>query len=71
MMVLRYCEHGNLRNYLNESIDYETKIRNLGELAKGLLDIHNAERFTKIYIQEIYYLQKTKMLYCTTQSSVI
>ena len=42
MMVLRYCEHGDLRNYLNKSIDYESKIRNLCEFADGLLDIHNA-----------------------------
>src|SRR5436305_7829852 len=42
MMVLRYCEDGSLRNYLNKSIDYETKIRNLFEFAWGLLDIHNA-----------------------------
>jgi serine/threonine protein kinase len=47
MMVLRYCEHGNLRNYLNKSIDYETKIKNLYELAGGLLDIHNAEKVHK------------------------
>jgi serine/threonine protein kinase len=47
MMVLHYCEHGNLRNYLNKSIDYETKIKNLLELAKGLLDIHNAEKVHK------------------------
>src|SRR5580704_6243453 len=42
MMVLDYCEEGSLRNYLNKSIDYETKIRNLCEFARGLLDIHNA-----------------------------
>jgi serine/threonine protein kinase len=42
MMVLHYCEGGSLRNYLNKSIDYETKIRNLSEFARGLLDIHNA-----------------------------
>ena len=43
MMVLDYCEHGDLRNYLNKSnIDYETKIKNLSEFAVGLLDIHNA-----------------------------
>src|SRR5947207_8652072 len=47
MMVLQYCEHGDLRNYLNESIDYETKIKNLLELAKGLLDIHNAKKVHK------------------------
>ena len=42
MMILHYCEYGDLRNYLNKSIDYETKIRNLAEFAKGLLSIHNA-----------------------------
>ena len=42
MMVLQYCEDGSLRNYLNKSIDYETKIRNLSEFSQGLLDIHNA-----------------------------
>ena len=47
MMVLRYCENGDLRNYLNQSIDYETKIRNLLEFAKGLLDIHNAGKVHK------------------------
>ena len=46
-MVLRYCEHGNLRNYLNKSIDYETKIRNLFEFARGLLDIHNVGKVHK------------------------
>src|SRR5688572_32340584 len=42
MMVLNYCEHRDLRNYLNKSIDYEAKIKNLCEFARGLLDIHNA-----------------------------
>ena len=42
MMVLDYCEDGSLRNYLNKSIDYKTKIRNLCEFSQGLLDIHNA-----------------------------
>src|ERR1051325_4429793 len=47
MMVLRYCENGDLRNYLNKSIDYETKIKNLSEFATGLLDIHNAGKVHK------------------------
>ena len=47
MMVLMYCENGNLRNYLNQSIDYETKIRNLSEFTRGLLDIHNAGKIHK------------------------
>ena len=42
MMVLCYCKRGDLRNYLNKSIDYGTKIINLSEFADGLLDIHNA-----------------------------
>ena len=42
MMVLWYCEHGDLRNYLNKNIDYNTKIKNLYEFARGFLDIHNA-----------------------------
>ena len=50
MMVLKYCENGNLRNYLNISenyIDYESKIKNLYYIARGLLDIHNAEKVHK------------------------
>ena len=42
-----YCENGNLRNYLNQSIDYKVKIRNLYEFAIGLLDIHNAGKIHK------------------------
>ena len=47
MMVLRYCENGDLRNYLNQSLDYKTKIKNLYEFATGLLDIHNARKIHK------------------------
>ena len=47
MMVLHYCNGGSLRNYLNKSIDYKTKIRNLCELSRGLLDIHNAGKVHK------------------------
>ena len=46
-MVLRYCENGNLRNYLNQSIDYKTKIMNLSGFADGLLDIHDAGKVHK------------------------
>ena len=49
-MVLYYCEDGNLRNYLNISenyIRYESKISNLFIIARGLLDIHNAEKVHK------------------------
>src|SRR3954454_16223341 len=45
MMVLHYCNNGNLRNYLNKSdyyIDYKSKIDKLQQIARGLLDIHNA-----------------------------
>src|SRR5438105_953896 len=45
MMVLFYCEDGNLRDYLNKSkyyISYGLKISNLFQISRGLLDIHNA-----------------------------
>ena len=43
-MVLRYYDRGNLRNYLNitGSEDYKTKIRNLRDITRGLLNIHNS-----------------------------
>ncbi|UZO03229.1 uncharacterized protein OCT59_023637 [Rhizophagus irregularis] len=50
MMVIEYCKDGNLRNYLNKSenyLDYESKINKLQEIARGLLDIHNAEKVHK------------------------
>src|ERR1051325_9759367 len=47
MMVLQYCENGDLRNYLNQSINYETKIMNLCGFADGLLDIHDAGKIHK------------------------
>ena len=50
MMVLRCYEHGDLRNYLNiniKNIDYDTKIKNLFEFARGLLDIHDAGKVHK------------------------
>ena len=46
-MVLDYCDNGCLRNYLNQSIDYKAKIKNLAEFATGLLDIHNAGKIHK------------------------
>ena len=49
-MVLKYCENGNLRNYLNQSenyIGYAIKIDYLYEIARGLLDIHNAGKVHK------------------------
>jgi serine/threonine protein kinase len=45
MMVLEYCNNGNLRNYLNNSyyyINYKSKIDTLHQIARGLLDIHNS-----------------------------
>ncbi|CAB4404783.1 unnamed protein product [Rhizophagus irregularis] len=50
MMVIEYCRNGNLRNYLNKSenyLDYESKINKLQEIARGILDIHNAEKVHK------------------------
>ncbi|POG63739.1 kinase-like domain-containing protein [Rhizophagus irregularis DAOM 181602=DAOM 197198] len=50
MMVLDYCDKGNLRNYLNESknyINYEFKVDKLQQIANGLLNIHNAEKVHK------------------------
>jgi serine/threonine protein kinase len=50
MMVLEYCENGNLRNYLNQSenhIDYKSKIVHLSRIASGLLDLHNADKVHK------------------------
>ncbi|GBC08567.1 hypothetical protein RclHR1_08220005 [Rhizophagus clarus] len=47
MMVLNYCENGNLRNiYLNKP-NYSSKILHLLRIANGLLDIHNAEKVHK------------------------
>ena len=50
MMVLKYCDNGNLRNYLNKSenyINYKSKIDELHQIARGLLDIHNAGKVHK------------------------
>ncbi|CAB4418682.1 unnamed protein product [Rhizophagus irregularis] len=48
MMVLEYCEYGNLRNhYLNNESDYYSKINTLQQIASGLLDIHNARKVHK------------------------
>jgi len=49
-MVIEYCNNGNLRNYLNKSenyIDYKFKIDKLQQIARGLLDIHNAGKIHK------------------------
>ncbi|RIA79505.1 kinase-like domain-containing protein, partial [Glomus cerebriforme] len=48
MMILRYCNDGNLRNRLdNKFIDCKLKIHNLLQIANGLLSIHNAEKVHK------------------------
>src|SRR6266498_2160767 len=50
MMVLRYCEDGNLRNYLNKSGDYincGSKIYKLQQIASGLQDIHDVGKVHK------------------------
>jgi serine/threonine protein kinase len=46
MMVLFYCEDGNLRNHLNKS-GIVTKIDHLRQISRGLLDIHNAGKVHK------------------------
>ena len=62
MMVLEFCENGNLRNYLDKSnqsgqyIDYESKIDTLLQIARGLLDIHKAGKVHKDLIHVTYYL---------------
>ncbi|CAB4431324.1 unnamed protein product [Rhizophagus irregularis] len=48
IMVLEYCEDGNLRNYyLNNETNYYSKIYELRDIASGLLDIHNAGKVHK------------------------
>ncbi|POG58898.1 kinase-like domain-containing protein [Rhizophagus irregularis DAOM 181602=DAOM 197198] len=52
MMVLYYCSNGNLRNFLNKYrsknyLSYELKIDKLLQIARGLLDIHNAGKVHK------------------------
>jgi serine/threonine protein kinase len=48
MMVLPYCKDGNLRNYyLNKELDYDLKCDELMQIARGLLDIHNAGKVHK------------------------
>ncbi|EXX57482.1 kinase-like domain-containing protein [Rhizophagus irregularis DAOM 181602=DAOM 197198] len=45
MMVLEYCECGNLRNYLNENyMDIKLKIQYLFHIARGLQNIHDAKK---------------------------
>jgi serine/threonine protein kinase len=50
MMVLDYCEYGNLRNFLNaleDYMNYGSKIDILQQISKGLLDIHDAGKVHK------------------------
>ncbi|UZO10543.1 uncharacterized protein OCT59_002124 [Rhizophagus irregularis] len=45
IMVLHYCSEGNWRNYINSSknyIDCKLRIDMFMQIARGLLDIHNA-----------------------------
>ncbi|RIA97516.1 kinase-like domain-containing protein [Glomus cerebriforme] len=45
MMVLNYAENGSLRNYLDKNVklNWEDKINNLFQIAKGLEQIHSNE----------------------------
>ncbi|PKK55862.1 kinase-like protein [Rhizophagus irregularis] len=47
MMVLEYCENGNLRNLYLNNFDDNIKLYKLSEIANGLLSIHNAEKVHK------------------------
>ncbi|PKY50486.1 kinase-like protein [Rhizophagus irregularis] len=48
MMVLYYCKNGNLRNYyINNELNYCSKVRNLARIAKGLVNIHNVGKIHK------------------------
>ncbi|GES97765.1 kinase-like domain-containing protein [Rhizophagus clarus] len=47
MMVLKYCEGGNLRNYYLNNNDYDLTVLQLLRIATGLLDIHNADKVHK------------------------
>ena len=47
-MVLEFCKDGNLRNYyLNNTGSYGRKIKNLMDIIRGLLNIHNAGKVHK------------------------
>jgi serine/threonine protein kinase len=47
MMVLNYCKGGNLRNYYINHNDYDLQFLFLLRIARGLLDIHNADKVHK------------------------
>ncbi|RIA83611.1 kinase-like domain-containing protein [Glomus cerebriforme] len=65
MFVLEYCNNGNLRNYLNNYenyVDYKSKIQAFFEIARGLLDIHNAGKVHK-YLHSGNILFDSNLLY--------
>ncbi|CAB4387114.1 unnamed protein product [Rhizophagus irregularis] len=47
MMVLDYCDRGDLRNLNISELDYKERINILVEIARGLLEIHNAGKVHK------------------------
>ena len=47
MIILKYCENGNLRNYYLNKPKYYSTILNLSTIANGLLDIHNTGKVHK------------------------
>jgi serine/threonine protein kinase len=47
MMILDYCENGNLRNYYLNKKDYDLAIFHLLRIANGMLNIHNADKVHK------------------------
>ncbi|CAB4439061.1 unnamed protein product [Rhizophagus irregularis] len=48
MVVLEYCMDGNLRHYyLNQQPEYNSKIYDLLAIAKGLMNIHDADKVHK------------------------
>ncbi|GBC27007.2 kinase-like domain-containing protein [Rhizophagus irregularis DAOM 181602=DAOM 197198] len=47
MIVLFYCQSGNLRNCLNKSVEYTSKIEILSNMANGLSNIHNSGKVHK------------------------
>src|SRR5436190_21970622 len=65
MMVLYHCKNGNLRNYLNKSenyMNYESKFKTLLQIARGLLDIHNAGKVHKdFHSGNILFLSSTSI----------
>ncbi|UZO02611.1 uncharacterized protein OCT59_021090 [Rhizophagus irregularis] len=54
MIVLFYCQSGNLRNCLNKSVEYTSKIEILSNMANGLSNIHNSGKVHKDFHSGIY-----------------